>query len=110
MLKNLSVGKKGHMGTHAPVPPRIRPVLTSLGKIKVKGILEQFIGKQYKIIIKRVAGNRDSDKSCLHHVLKKWALCKCIDGSYRIAPDVTRLSIEIRIHQRIFSAINNSID
>ena len=45
--------------------PRIPLGLTSLGKIKVKSIIEKFIGNQYKIIIKRVAGNRDSDKSCL---------------------------------------------
>ena len=98
------------MGTHAPTPSRILPELSSLGNIEVSGILKQFIGKQYKIIIKRVEGNRDSDKSCLHHVLKQWASSKCIDGSYRIVQDVTRLSIEIRIHQRMFSAINNSVD
>ena len=68
MLINISFGKKGAHRDPCTHPPEIRPGLTSLRKIEVKGIIEQFIGNQYKIIIRRVAGNRDSAKSCLQHI------------------------------------------
>lgn len=65
-----------------------------MGEIEVKGILKQVTGKQYKIIIKRVEGNRDSDKKLPSAWLEKWTSCKCLDGSYRLTADVTRPSTE----------------